>query len=144
MLRCGLEWASTSNEEIMKRSITSMIVVAMLAPVGTMSAQGTAVERTPEYWYSYASKLPIGATVRVRTTDGKRHTAILSVVDREGIMIEPKSRVPEAALRFPYGQIQQIELKGNGSSIAKAAAIGAAIGAGTFFTLLAMLAASWD
>ena len=128
----------------MKRFITSMVVVAMLTPVGAVSAQGTAVERTPEYWYSYASKLPIGAAVRVRTTDGKRRTAILAVVDSEGIVVEPKSRVPESAVRFPYGQIQQIELKGNGSSIAKAAGIGAAIGAGTFFTLVAMLAASWD
>ena len=57
------------------------------------------------------------------------------MVDREGIMVGPESRVPEPAIRFPYGEIQQIELKGHGSSIAKAAAIGAAIGAGTFFTL---------
>jgi hypothetical protein len=102
------------------------------------------VERSPEYWYSYAEKLPIGATVRVRTTDGKRHTAVLALVDRNGITLESKSRVPEPARRFPYDQIQQLELKTNGASMAKAAGVGAAIGAGTFLGLLALLAASWD
>ena len=47
------------------------------------------------------------------------------MVDREGIVVGPESRVPEPAIRLPYGEIQQIELKGHRSSIAKAAAIGA-------------------
>lgn len=128
----------------MRRFISSIVVMCMLAHVAAVAAQGIVVERSPAYWYSYAEKLPIGATVRVRTTDGKRHTAVLSVVDRDGITVEWKSRVPEPARRFPYEQIEQIELKKNGSNLAKAAAVGAAIGAGTFVALLAMLAASWD
>jgi hypothetical protein len=128
----------------MKRFLSSMLVIVLLAPGVALAEQGTIVERTPEYWYSYAEKLPIGATVRVRTTDGKRHTAVLALVDRDGITVEPKSRIPEPARRFPYDQIQQLELKTNGSSMAKAVAIGAGIGAGTFIGLLALLAASWD
>ena len=116
----------------------------MIVPGVALAEQGIVVERSPGYWYSYAEKLPIGATVRVRTADGKRHTAVLAVVDRDGIVLEWKSRVPEPARRFPYEQIQQLELKTNGSSMAKAAAVGAAIGAGTFIGLLALLAANWD
>ena len=129
----------------MKRYISSLVLMCLLAPSIALAEQGVAVDRTPGYWYAYADKLPIGATVRVRTTDGKRYTAILSLVDRDGITVETKSRIPEPARRISYEQIQQLELKtNNGASMAKAAAVGAAIGAGTFMTLLALLAASWD
>jgi hypothetical protein len=129
----------------MQRSISVLMIVCLLIPALAVAGQGVPVDRSPAYWYSYAEKLPIGATVRVRTTDGKRHTAVLAVVDRDGITVESKSRIPEPARRFPYDQIQQLELKGNnGASMAKAAAVGAAIGAGTFVGLLALLASSWD
>lgn len=127
----------------MKRFI-SLTVLCLIAPGIAFAEQGIPVERSPGYWYSYAEKLPIGATVRVRTTDGKRHTGVLALVDRDGITMELKSRIPEPARWMSYDQIQQLELKTNGSSIAKAAAIGAAIGAGTFVGLLVMLASSWD
>jgi len=129
----------------MKRYVSSLVLMCLLAPSMALAEQGVVVDRTPGYWYAYAEKLPIGATVRIRTTDGKRQTAVLSLVDRDGITVEMKSRIPEPARRFSYDQIQQLELKtNNGTSMAKAAAVGAAIGAGTFVTLLALLAASWD
>ena len=129
----------------MKRWVSSLVLMCVLAPSIALGEQGVVVDRTPAYWYAYAEKLPIGATVRIRTTDGKRQTAVLSLVDRDSITVEIKSRIPEPARRFSYNQIQQLELKtNNGASMAKAAAVGAAIGAGTFLTLLALLAASWD
>ena len=128
----------------MQRLMSLVIITCLVAPTIAFAEQGIVVDRTPAYWYAYAEKLPIGATIRVRTTDGKRHTAVLSLVDRDGITVEMKTRIPEPARRFPYDQIQQLELKGDGASMAKAAAVGAAIGAGTFITMLALLAASWD
>ena len=129
----------------MKRFVSIVVLMGLLAPGVALAGQGVVVERTPGYWYAYAEKLPIGATVRVRTTDGKRHNAVLALVDRDGITVELKSRVPEPARRIPYEQIQQLELKtANGASMAKTAAVGAAIGAGTFVGLLVLLAASWD
>jgi hypothetical protein len=128
----------------MKRFMSSIVLVSLIAPGVALAEQGVVVERSPGYWYSYAEKLPIGATVRVRTADGKRRTAVLAVVDRDGITLESKTRVPEPARWFPYEQIQQLELKTNGSSVAKAAAVGAAIGAGTFVGLVALLSANWD
>jgi hypothetical protein len=129
----------------MNRLISSLMVICLLAPAFVFAEQGTVVERTPGYWYSYAEKLPIGATVRLRTTDGKRHTAILTVVDRDGITVESRTRIPEPARRVTYDQIRQLELKtANGASMAKAAAVGAAIGAGTFIGLLALVFSNWD
>src|SRR3989337_1311651 len=109
----------------MRKFMSSIVMMCLVAPGVALAGQGIVVERTPGDWYSYAERLPIGATVRVRTTDGKRHTAVLALVDRDGITVEMKSRIPEPARRFPYDQIQQLELKTNGSSMAKAAAVGA-------------------
>jgi hypothetical protein len=128
----------------MKRIASIIVLMGLLAPSVALGGQGLIVERTPAYWYSYAEKLPIGSTVRLRTTDGKRHTAVLALVDRDGITVELKSRIPEPARRIPYAEIQQLELKTNGASMVKAAAIGAAIGAGVFVGLLALLATNWD
>ncbi len=128
----------------MKRLISSFVLIALFVPGAAVAGQGSIIERSPGYWYSYAEKLPIGSTVRLRTTDGTRRTAVLTHVDQDGITVELKSRIPEPARRVPFDQIQQLELKTNGSSIAKAAAVGSAIGAGTFLGLLALLAANWD
>jgi hypothetical protein len=140
--------ASISEQEIrdMTRFISSLLLMCLVAPTLAMSAaQGTTFDRSPEYWYAYASKLPIGATVRVRTTDGKRHTAVLALVDASGIALELKTRIPEPARRIPYNELTQLELANkNGSNLAKAVAVGAGVGGGIFFVLVAILASSWD
>lgn len=128
----------------MRRLISSIVLTCLLVPSAAIAGQGSIIDRGPGYWYAYAEKLPIGSTVRLRTTDGKRHTAVLTLVDQDGITVERKSRIPEPARRVPFDQIQQLELTTNGSSIAKAAAVGSALGAGTFLGLLALLAANWD
>jgi hypothetical protein len=129
----------------MTRLISILLMACLLGPNAAVYAeQGAPVDRTPEYWYAYASKLPIGAIVRVRTVDGRRQTAVLALVEQDGITLEPRTRIPEPALRIDYRDIQQLELKQNGTSIAKAAAVGAGIGAGFFLVLLGILASSWD
>ena len=84
----------------MKRFISSIVLMCVLAPSVAFAGQGIAVDRSPGYWYSYAEKLPIGVNSAVRTTDGKRHTAVLALVDRDGITVELKSRIPEPARRI--------------------------------------------
>ncbi len=129
----------------MKRSVSSLLALCLLLPTPVLFAsQAVVVERSPEYWYWYAAKLPIGSTVNVRTADGKRQTAVLAIVDQDGVTLEPRTRIPEPARRIRYQDIEQLTLKKNGGSVAKAVAIGAGIGAGTFMGLLAILAANWD
>ena len=93
---------------------------------------------------TYASKLPIGSTVRVRTTDGQRMTAVLAIVDDSGITLEPKTRIPERPRHVPYEKLDQMVLKENGNSIGKAVGIGVAVGVGSFLGVLAILASAWD
>jgi uncharacterized protein (DUF2062 family) len=80
----------------------------------------------------------------VRTADGKRQTGVLTHVDQDSITLQPRTRVPEPPQRIRFGELDQLEPKQNGSSVAKAVAIGAAVGAGTFLGILMLLAASWD
>ena len=129
----------------MNRSVSPLLALCLLLHTPVLFAnQAVVVERSPEYWYSYAAKLPIGSTVNVRTADGKRQTAVLAIVDQEGVTLEPRTRIPEPARRIRYQDIEQLTLNKNGGSVAKAVAIGAGIGAGTFMGLLAILAANWD
>ena len=129
----------------MTRLISAIVMVTILAShVPLIGQERDVAQRTREYWFTYAAKLPIGSTVRVRTSDGKRQTAVLAVVDEDGITLEPKTRVPEPPRRVPFDQLQQLELKQNGNGVVKAIAIGAGIGAATFVGLLMILAASWD
>lgn len=130
----------------MKRFTSTVVMMTLLiSNVALTAQQRDAVPRSREYWFAYAGKLPIGSTVRVRTSDGQRLTAVLAVVDEESITLEPKARIPEAPRRIPFDQLAQLELKQNGSSVGKSVAIGAAVGAGTFFgVLLLLMATAWD
>jgi hypothetical protein len=129
----------------MKRLTSALVMTALLVSSAGLSAQQPeVVQRTGDYWYAYASRLPIGSTVRVRTADGKRQTGVLTHVDQDSITLQPRTRVPEPPQRIRFGELDQLEPKQNGSSVAKAVAIGAAVGAGTFLGILMLLAASWD
>ena len=129
----------------MNRMPSSLLVLCLLLPAPASSAsQGVIVERSPEYWYSYAAKLPIGSEVTVRTVDGKRLTAVLAVVDLDGVTLEPKTRIPQPARRVRYQEMDQLTLKKNGGNVARAVAIGAGVGAGTFLGLMAIIFANWD
>jgi len=136
----------------MKRIISSVIAAILIASSIPMSAQTTSsaagssdrFARSNQYWMTYAGKLPIGSTVRVRTTDGARITAVLAVVDDSGITLEPKTRIPERPVHVPYEKLDQLSLKENGSNVAKAVGIGLAVGVGSFLGLIAILASAWD
>jgi hypothetical protein len=114
------------------------MITAVLASAVVADAQ------TRDYWIQYAGKLPIGSTVRVRTNDGKRTTAVLAIVDDTGITISPKTRVPEPPRHIPFDQLAQIEIKQQGIGAGKAVAIGVASGVGAFFAIMLIILAGVD
>ena len=117
----------------MKRMLSFAVIAAVLSSAAAAGAQSR------DYWIQYASKLPIGSTVRVRTIDGKRTTAVLAIVDDAGITIAPKTRRPEPPRHIPFDQLSQIELKQTGMGTGKAVAIGVATGVGAFFAIMAIV-----
>ena len=130
----------------MKRMVSLIVVGALLGPAVSVSAQagGTSAVRSTDYWLRYTEKLPVGSTIRVRTSDGKRLTAVLAIVDDTGITVEPKTRLPESPRHISFDQLQQVELKQTGMGAGKAAAIGVGTGVAAFLGILLVLAASWD
>ena len=128
----------------MKKILSLIAIVALLTSASAQAQSSTdGIVRSSDYWLAYATKLPIGSTVVVRTSDGQRMTAILAIVDASGITLEPKTRIPEPPRRVSYGELQQLQLKSNGSSIGKAVAIGVGVGAATFVGLMMVLLAGY-
>jgi hypothetical protein len=128
-------------------SLAAQAVAAAPPRTEVQAASGTGARQdamSPDLWRQYSARLPIGSTVRLRTTGGERLTAILLVVDDTGITVKPKTRVPEPARHVPFDRLGELELARGGSNLAKAAAIGGAVGGGVFLGLLMLLFASVD
>src|SRR3989442_3231216 len=106
----------------MTRALSVVVMLALFLSGDVLMAQAVS---TAEYWQKYTAKLPIGSTIKIRTTDGKRLTAVLAVVDDSSITVEPKTRVPESPRVIPFDRLQQLELKdASGSGIGRAVANG--------------------
>ena len=101
---------------------------------------------SPELWRTYVAKLPIGSTVKVGTPRAERFVASLMAIDDTGILVKPKTRIPEPARHVSYDALEQLELYTDGTTAERGAAIAAGIGtgAGTFFLLLMALLSQID
>jgi hypothetical protein len=111
---------------------------------GGLVGNGATARQDTDVWRQYAARLPIGSTVKIRTTDGDRLTAVLLTADDAGIIVKPKTRIPEPARQVPFERLAQLELAPDGPNAAKAAAIGGGVGAGVFLGLLMLLFANID
>jgi hypothetical protein len=91
-------------------------------------------------WRAYTAKLPIGSTLRIRS-DRDRFFASLVAVDDTGIVVKPKTRVPERLRHLSFDALDEIELYPDGKTADRAGAIvaGVGAGAGAFFLLLLAL-----
>jgi hypothetical protein len=111
---------------------TLLWCVLLLTVAVHASAQQRRPPLSPDEWKTYARQLAIGSTVKVTPAAGEPFIAILFVVDDSGIVVKPKTRVPEAARRVAFDALVDLEVRKPGVSIAKHAGIGALVG-GIFF-----------
>jgi hypothetical protein len=161
---CGM--TDSVREDNMKRTCALVVIAAMISsscaargpaprvdrtlatPARSLAAgpteNGATATEDPEVWRRYAARLPIGATVRVKTTGGERFTAVLLTADDAGITVKPKTRIPEPARQVSFDRLAQLELAYQGANLAKAAAVGGAVGAGVFLGLLMILFSNLD
>ncbi len=112
-------------------------------PPATAKATSGAVD-SPELLRRYAERLPAGSTVKIVFTTGKRLTGTLMGVENTLLVVKPKARIPEPARAIPLAEIADIDVTSSGSNVLKAAAVGAGVGAATFFTFLLILIAHSD
>jgi hypothetical protein len=122
------------------KNLVAMLTIASLALPSLALAQGTG-----DVWRTFAQRLDPGTEVTVRLENGQRFQATLLEAQPDALVLQPRTRRPVPVQRVSYDAIRSIERdERRGTNIAKAVGIGAAVGAGTFLAILAILAASLD
>ena len=128
----------------MRRSLIPILVIA-LAVGGDVPLAARARSQTPttpvrvidvDTMVRYARSLPLGSTVRVRTTDGARVVAVLMAVEDDAVVVQRRSRRPEPPVRLSLTSVQSLEIQGPASNVGVAVAAGALAGIGSFLTML--------
>jgi hypothetical protein len=133
----------------MKKSIAALLCAVLLCS-GCASRSGALVAAgpgtptraaDPALMASYLTHLAIGSRVRVSVADGHGIKGTLMKADSTGIVVQPRTRIPEPPLAIPLDRIVSVELDKNGS-VGRTVGIGIASGAaGVFgaFLILAMI-----
>jgi hypothetical protein len=120
------------------------LLIALPGPVSAAAAERYAAQDV-DLLRQYASKLPVGGLVKVRLRSGGSVKGILMLADDEGIVVKPKTRLPEPERRLPFSTIDMIELEQRGGmSTAKAVGIGVASGVATFFGIMLIIIAAFN
>jgi len=123
---------------MMKRHSTiAAIAIASLLGAAPASAQTldaeTAARRT------VAQQIPIGATVKLRTTDGQRLKAVLFGVDDDGITVKPATRIPGVSRRIAFDRLDSLERDEGRIHWGRYIGVGAAVGGAMLFILFGSL-----
>jgi hypothetical protein len=106
-------------------------------PVTATMQQPSVVDRTT--MADYVQRLPMGSKVRVERTDGTTLRGTLMQTAGESIVVQKNTRIPEAPISIPLGELARVTPEnGGGIGAGKAAAIGIASGVGAFFAILAI------
>jgi len=132
----------------MRRLLTVLLIVALLAP-GCASARmsDTRFPQPPAaslpdraLLTAYLDRLQAGSKVRARLVGGETVRGTLMQATNQGIVVQRRTRLPEAPVTIPIDRIQAVEID-TSSSTGRAVAIGAAAGAGAALGVLLLLAA---
>jgi len=137
----------------LQRSVAVVTLAALFgcAPRATLAPSAFASYARPQKSVDdpalirrYVERLPIGSTLKLEETSGEKTTVILMAVDPNGMVVKPKTRVPEPARTISFDRVVRVELAGQGHGFAKGFGIGAAVGAGSVFLWLLLLIAAGD
>lgn len=131
------------------RQTTAILACVMLAVSGcaTTGARGVTVVPTADRAViaEYVQTLPAGSAIRVQRADGRSVRGTLMKATEQSLVIQPHVRVPEPPLEIPLAEVIAVtpETRG-GTSLGKAIAIGAAVGAGATLAVLMIFAAIYS
>jgi hypothetical protein len=123
-----------------KSFVATTLVLLVMVP-GVAGAQPA----TGDVWRTFAQKLDTGTELTVRLANGQHFAATLIDARSDAMVLQPRTRRPVPLQPVSYDAIVSSERRsGRGMSAAKAAGIGVAAGAGVFFAILGILAATLD
>jgi hypothetical protein len=121
--------------------ISMTLLMAMFVPC-------LAFAQTPpqsEIWRAFAQKVDVGTRLKVRLDDGQRVVATLIEADADGVLVQPRTRLPVPVQRIAYDRIASLERDdARGIGAGRAVAIGVASGVGAFLGTLLILIATLD
>ena len=121
--------------------LSTLVIMAML---GTPIAGAQDLDQG-DLWRGFAQNLDIGTRVRLRLDDGQRVSATLIEANADGLLLQPRTRVPVPVQRIAYDRIASLERDdARGIGAGKAVAIGVASGVGAFLGTLLILIATID
>jgi hypothetical protein len=126
-----------------------MKIAGMLLLVCALIADRAAAQIQPpaqdEVWRTFAQKIDAGTRVKIHLRDGRRITATLLDAQPDGVLLQPRTRIPVPAQRVPYSDIVVMERDdARGIGAGRAVAIGVASGVGAFLGTLLILSATLD
>jgi hypothetical protein len=133
--------STTQRLSVLRSKASGWVVVAAIVAAAPCLAQ----QPTGEVWRTFAQKLDTGSALVVRLQNGQRFHATLIDARADALVVQPRTRRPVPVQPIAYEAISTLERdERRGMGAAKALGIGIAAGAGTFFAILAILAASID
>jgi hypothetical protein len=123
------------------KSFVAMTLVLLVTVPRVAAAQ----QANGDVWRAFAQKLETGTELTVRLENGQHFSATLIEARNDVLVLQPRTRRPVPLQPVSYDAIVSIERHTrHGMGAAKAAGIGVAVGAGVFFGILGILAATLD
>jgi hypothetical protein len=134
----------------MKRLVAMVLVVAT-ATTGCAAARAqgprvptqasTAYVPDPALMADYIRQLPLGSRVRISLADGRVIHGTLMKSDADPIVVQRRTRIPEAPLHIAVKDVLALELESKSGSPGRAIAMGATAGVAAALGVLLILAA---
>jgi hypothetical protein len=136
----------------MKRIIALLLSCTLAAPGCATMQPAAQINNQPRtvagsdraLMADYVGKLTVGTRVKARLTTGQTVRGTLMKATDTEIVIQPRTRIPEPPVQLPLDAVRAVEIEGTGGNVARSIAIGAAVGAGAFFTMLMIAFATFD
>ena len=119
-----------------RRTMPATFSIAHAQAGATRQAAGP---RDVEERRRYVEQLPAGTTLKIELADGTHLTATLMGVEHDVVIVQPKTRLPEAYRRIPLQSIVSLTIESGNFNVGKALAIGAGAGAASFFVLYSIV-----
>jgi hypothetical protein len=125
----------------MRKLLTCTLIALLAAPAA--SAQPP-TRNTVEMWHAMGERLPAGAPVRIRLTDGSHFDGQLVQVAPDSITIKPRTRMPAPMRDVPLSRVDQIENRQPGMSPGAKVLIGVGIAGGVLMSMFVAVLAGGD
>lgn len=124
----------------MKTTATVVLVFALLFNTAVAVAADAQSQRTETVVGEFVRRLPIGTNVRMQLDDGAKVKGLLMGIADGHALIKVRTRIPEPPVRIDLSRVADADVV-QGNNFAKGMAIGVAVGVGSVFAFLAMMAA---